>query len=619
MKKVGNITSNKNYNPSNKMPPVPIDADEADAAMERFIRTKYTTHELIGKDKNGRSRGSVGSDETPPPLPPKTPSRFGLRAATSMLSIGSKSKKSPTVHDFPPSPRGPASPHRNKPSQVFGATVPSDSEDTEKKLASLRDMGFTDDRRNLQVLKGVNGSVERAIEALVRLGEGDGRARPTPRESSVSAARTLTPNTSSSGQDAHRPITPSTNPFDMLDMPPAQPMSSQSTGTLQNRNPYATTNPFGLVTQQSHSGLNQAFRSMSLSPPSQPLFPHHTGGMAAPAQQQQIQQTAYQQSMVPPVPPISPAYAPISFNHSQTYPQPTPPAAQNSYNPFLTTPQEPPQTLSVNTTGFANGLTNNPFTRSPTRIQSPTLNQIPEQSQQNYYTTSPAQATNPFFSQQSTNMVASPIQQNPAFVQQQYQQPQQQQQSQLSPFFQTTQQPTYEQQVYGQFQQQQQQQQAAQAPRADKASIMALFGQPPASSNPFQASQQPQQIQPQQVQAQQVQTPNPLATGNAPNGHQLFHAQTFPLAAGQPQYQQQQQQQQQYQAQPPAPVPNPLAAMASNNPFMATGGRTEAPQSSFADNKHKVSRDSMMALGMEWSNGRHSPDAFTSLSARDLR
>jgi len=41
MKRVGNVASNRIYNPKNTRPPIPFDADEADSAMERFIRQKY--------------------------------------------------------------------------------------------------------------------------------------------------------------------------------------------------------------------------------------------------------------------------------------------------------------------------------------------------------------------------------------------------------------------------------------------------------------------------------------------------------------------------------------------------------------------------------------------------
>lgn len=579
MRKVGNVASNKTYNPQNKKPPVPIDADEVDSAMERFIRQKYMNHAFASSKRH--NTGSTESDETPPPLPPKTPSRFGFRSASSIFPLGSKK------HQAPPSPREQASPRRgNKPSQVFGASIQvdnGDSMDTEKKLAKLRDMGFTDDQRNALVLKGVNGNMEKTIEALVRLGEGDGRSPITAapvRQQSLPNNRSLTP---SFADTRARPISPaSNNPFDMLDAPlPPQPLSSQSTGTLQNRNPYlsSSSNPFGVPQQQQQQDvLGLAFQNMSLAPPSQPLFPNHTGGVAA--TQQMTPQAIYQQQpMTAPLQPPSQGYSLSPFQQQQTYPQPIQPAA-TGYNPFLNQqqPQQlPQQPLSVNTASYQNGFGNNPFTRSPTRIQSPPLTQIPEQSQQNFYSAptpqpqfqQPQMTGNPFFSQTTTILPQQqPPQQYPVQMPQQLQQFQQPQQPQqpygLAP------------QMSGYPQPQQQQQQVAYPPqRPDKASILALYNYPQLAPTPPSASQ------------------------GGPNGQATQPAQ-----------------QEQQQAASVAP--------GSKNPFMINGGQNTA-QATLVDTSmpkaYNASRESVMALGMEWgnSNGRHSPDAFASLSARDTR
>src|SRR5690606_33917325 len=97
MRKVGNIASNKIYNPKAKKPPVPIDADEADAAMERFIRAKYVTLSLNGTKKYGAG-ASLSDNETPPPLPPKT-GKFGIRSASSLFPLSSKSKRQAAAAD----------------------------------------------------------------------------------------------------------------------------------------------------------------------------------------------------------------------------------------------------------------------------------------------------------------------------------------------------------------------------------------------------------------------------------------------------------------------------------------------------------------------------------------
>ena len=76
-------------------------------------------------------------------------------------------------------------------------------------------------------------------------------------------------------------------------------------------------------------------------------------------------------------------------------------------------------------------------------------------------------------------------------------------------------------------------------------------------------------------------------------------------------------QQQQQQPQPHAAPVSPAAG--SKNPFMMTNGGGAGLAQPAPAKQHNVSRESMMAVGLEWTNGRHSPDAFASLSARDMR
>ncbi|KAK3900413.1 hypothetical protein C8A05DRAFT_17279 [Staphylotrichum tortipilum] len=585
MRKAGNVVSNKLYNPDGKKPPVPIDVDEADSVMERFIRQKYISRTM---STSKRRPGAGDSDDNPPPLPPKPPTRLGIRSASSIFPLGSKSKKA----SEPTSPRSPQPPLRNKSSGLFGVSVERDSpdgNDTDRKLARLYDMGFTDDHRNAMVLKGVGGNLEKAIEALVRLGEGNGRGPTllTPaRAATMPLTRSLTPGANLDTSRA-RPISPaSTNPFDMLDTPQTpQPLSSQSTGTLQTKNPYLSTNPFD-APQQKPSAIDLAFQNMSLAAPSQPLFPHHTGGMA----QQQHNPMMYQQPMTAPLTAPLPlgaqGYSGMAMNGAHGYPQAAQPSPA-SYNPFLAGQPAAPQPLSINTAQFGGGgMNTNPFTRSPTKIQSPTLSQIPEQTQQNYYTqtmqpvqgmqTMQPQATNPFFSQMAPQQQQQQQQQFPG----QMHMPQQQQQQHLSQHMGLAPQMT------GYFPQQQFQQ-----PRPNTASIMALYNYP----------------QPSQPLTQQQQQTTPAQTPNSA----LFPAGTFP----------QHQQPQPQQATPISP------GMASKNPFAAASAGPNAAAAAGvaggrlvdATPRRDVSRESMMAVGLEWSNGRHSPDAFASLSARDGR
>ncbi|KAL8358790.1 hypothetical protein RB598_003159 [Gaeumannomyces tritici] len=630
MRKVGNATSNKIYNPQNKKPPVPVDADEVDSAMERFIRQKYMNNSVSGAMRH--NTGSTESDETPPPLPPKTPSRFGFRSASSIFPLSSKAKKEMASSSGrrPSSSRDgqdrndPDSP-RNKPSRVFGASVQYEggADDTEVKLARLRDMGFLDDQRNSVVLRGMGGNIEKTVEALVRLGEGDGRPvrlATSPRDPVGPIQRAVTPTSTLSVPQpgrAQSPASPSpsTNPFDMLDLAPAQPQSSQSTGTLQNKNPYnSPTNPFAVSPQQGLV-LDQALQNMSLSP-SQPLFPHHTGGFGGVTQgqvvhqqgqlqvgmqrqqlqqqqQQQLQQqpqyAAYPQQVVLPNPAMAQT---MMFTGNQAFPPP--PVQQpmlTGNNPFFTNTTVPQQQmpqvpLSVNTT--ASPLVQyggNPFLpKSPARVQSPSmLAQIPEQGQQQDFYASPAPLQQPWSDPVSALPYASPLSAT----------------TQNNPFF-TSAQPLMQPQA---------------PPRADTASIMALFNAPQPSTNPFQ---------PQTTGQPPAPTPHPLFQG------QLAASQLQPQYQQQYQQQQQQQQQQQHQqaqlqtqslgVQSAAGVLASPLASGNKNPFLSLGGGGGTMDATAGTGFGGArSRDSVLAQGLEWSNGRHSPDAFASLSARDMR
>ncbi|KXJ90924.1 hypothetical protein Micbo1qcDRAFT_195768 [Microdochium bolleyi] len=649
MKKTGNAASNAKWNPKNKKPPVPIDADEADGAMERFVRAKYAqpSSPVGGTRRNGAGNRSDESDEgTPPPLPPKTGGRFGFtksNSSTFPISFRSSSKKESrsgpsSPHDFPPE----RSPNHlsNKPSKVFGANVGSETpEATAAKLTQLRDMGFTDDKRNAMILKGVNGSVEKTIEALVRLGEGSGHGTVPPRvpsrESSLPAPRTLTPQRSfdvsvvGAKKSVSSPsATINNNPWDIQ---PAQPQSSQSTGTIPNNNsnPFYTTNtvvvdnndPFGLGAYGGgQQDLTQSMQNLGLAPPAQQaLFPHHTGGVPGPQAMMQQQQ----QPMTPPTSQMQNNYPGL--------------ATQQGYNPFLQAPasqQQQAQSLSLNTMPFRThsqsqpqspaSHAGNPFLRSPASLASP-LNQIPEQSQQNTYNTAPQSpyGNNPFmaaggtsqFVQSSANMQ----QQNPFQASQQAQNPfQPSTQTQQNPFQATMQQqqspwqtqgvpqqqqqqnPYLAQQNYYQPQQQQQQQQSSPFAQShfpgpyqsqvDKASIMALYGSANPSPSPFSPQnsqeQQQQQLAVQQTAAPQRSVSMPLPTASAQSSNPFMGGGlaakaglASPSAIG-------------------APAVAPTTAMPAS---IATGGAR--------------SRESMM-VEMGWANGRHSPDAFASFSAR---
>lgn len=525
---------------------------------------------------------------------------FAKKTSTFPLSFRSKKhQQQPEQHHHFGEDHNPPE-LQNKPSKLFGASVHTDSvEDTARKLTQLRDMGFTDDKHNAIVLKGVHGNLDKCVEALVRLGEGGLGAGAIPsRESSLATSRSMsslppTPTTagltkvSSFSSTTQSPAT-SNNPWDIS---PAPPQSSQSTGTMPNKNPFYGTNPFGLPSPN-EVAVNQSMQNLSLAPSTQQLFPHHTGGLPAPPPLQ----ATYQQPMTPPIS-QSANMTGFPFNTNQTYPQPVPlqqqqqqQAQQHSYNPFMQNlappqpQQQSQQSLTVNTgaSQIQGAFGNNPFARSPTRLASP-LNQIPEQAQQNFYgtpTPQSATASNPFFamSQSAQQVQQPPLQMQPQMqpqIQPQMQmQPQMQQQTQfIQPFDQ------------GFYQMQQPQQAIAQnqpmfqPSRPDKASIMALYNYPSAAPTPLQ---------------QQAQGAVNGMAGQVP-------AQTVPQAT--------------LQRSTTAPVSG------TNNPFMKVAGPPAAATYAAVNNGVSLgearTRESMtLGLEMAWNNGRHSPDAFASLSAR---
>jgi hypothetical protein len=307
-----------------------------------------------------------------------------------------------------------------------------------------------------------------------------------------------------------------------------------------------------------------------------------------------MQQQMYQQA--PPVPPVPQGYGANIYSNSSNPQQPT----QASYNPFFNS-QQPPQLqaqpqqqqqqqqqppLMVNTMTGPGGYGSNPFTRSPTRIQSPTLTQIPEQSQQDFYNPSPLQnqystAPQPQHSYY-TPTPAQPQQQQHSYYSSSSQLPQQQWQT----LPQQQQHPLQPQHTNNPFTMPQQPL-APQTHRPDNASIMALYALSPAPATaPAQPQQQQQQQQQQQAPPQQLSAFDQMFGQAAP---QQAASQQVPVST------------------------------ASKNPFLGTSAGPRTDQGGVTANpsyKHNVSRDSMMALGMEWSNGRHSPDAFASLSAR---
>ncbi|PHH62205.1 hypothetical protein CDD81_7332 [Ophiocordyceps australis] len=524
MRKVGNVVSNQVYNPENKKPPVPIDADEADSAMERFIRQKYVNNVASHLKKPPSLRSDEG---VPPPLPPKNSSKFGFRSASSIFPLSSRARKEARIAAVagPRSNTSPTTP--NKPSQVFGASLDLDSpDDLERKLTKLRDMGFRDGQRNAIVLKGVNGNLERAIEALIRLGEGDGRPlapSAISREGSLRLSRSLTPLNSRPAATVvglslpekptpDRPTTASTsstNPFDALNV--AQPQTAHSTGSLKNRNPYGNLSMASNLTGQPGQQIdvvNQAFQNLTVAAPNQvSLFPHRTGEVQAHAP---LQKPSFPQ-FVSAAPPSALQTQPINFQSSMTYPQPVQMMSsqqsafvQSSYNPFMaqaTGISQVPVAMQQTSQFITGPAANNPFARAPSRMASPALGQIPEQGQTMFLTASPqplATNTNPFF-------VNAPQQMTPLWMQ-----------PCAGPG-------THEQQAY------------SQPRRHDKASILALYDQPFQVAATPQAPQQGSAAQTPTIPEDQAVTTQPLVSVAAslpPNVNPFMNKGVLPASSG---------------------------------------------------------------------------------------
>lgn len=173
MKRIGNLASNQTFNPQSSRPNLPVDSDEVDMAMEKFIRAKYQKRSLSAPAVRPIGRTDTGStsstDDRPPPVPAKNTPRLNhaIRVSPSLPSPRYERPLPPLNEDEKPTEPPTRQPHPRLYTH-------------EEKLTRLRSMGFHNEKRNMTVLKGVNGNIDRAVEALVRLGEG-GHASETIR------------------------------------------------------------------------------------------------------------------------------------------------------------------------------------------------------------------------------------------------------------------------------------------------------------------------------------------------------------------------------------------------------------------------------------------------------
>lgn len=455
-------------------------------------------------------------------------------------------------------------------SNIFGTTADRRGlDDSDLKLAKLRDMGFQDGQRNAIVLKGVQGNLDRAVEALVRLGEGDGRTAVSlgaPREHTLRATRSLTPLAPTGGlrvnltglaqnSTTERPTTASTTPANPFDLsPPAQPQTAQSTGSLQVAGSYglvsSPNNPFGNLQLQ---------QTQAAGPTQQTISPQLTSSFGSQPSARQPGPAGLEYG------PGSEAtsghyFQPPLFNGSMTYPQAVHSAPLGSPmggNPFFSQPSSPDQALafrqrlSVGASLTQNGpATSNPFTRASAGTASP-LGQIVENGQTTFISYSPQPMptnNNPFFTGSMPNLMT--------------------QQAEFSSYGQpSSQQRTWQ----------------------DKASIMALYNQPQTLSSPDPPPPEPRQPMQVAAPATQLQPQQRLYQGATSQARSA----SYPL-------------------------------LGNTNPYLRQETTTMAAPtavsglSPFASSKH-VSRESMnLGIDLAWTNGRHSPDAFASLSARHV-
>ncbi|CAF9905538.1 MAG: hypothetical protein ALECFALPRED_001015 [Alectoria fallacina] len=585
MKRNGNANTNRTFNPQNTKPPIPLDVDEVDAVLEKFIKQKYDQQLFSGgHSRRPATRNNTGStrssDDQPPPLPPKPGKRFGfgLRSASSMLPL---SRNAPT-----PPPRSPhdgvngfgVEPIRvNKQSRVFGASVGGGGGELEAKLAQLKDMGFADEKRNAGILKGMNGNLERTIETLVRLGEG---SAPTSRSRTPNQVRNIAvsqplPSLPSSAQNTGvvnglsfvangAASAMSTGLQGQQSYPGMDQSRAQASRSFSPSNPYQSQaqsyNPFGIPNEQpANEALEKAFSGMQISPQQQqPLFPNATGGY--PSQLAPAQETRFQ-TMTPPVPQMPQPY--MQSNH---YVQQNSAPAQ-SYNPFYQATQQalPPPTnpyASVPQTPDTQ-QSYNPFQQ----YQPPSM---PQQFMNGHSTESPGAYSpqvqqDPFFQQN----LSQQQNQQPQFQQQQYSNPYAPQHSMTDPSLYSTQPQPQQSQQFNPYQPQSLQPQ--QTGRIDKSSILALYNYPQLAPPPLPND------------ANAAPSPEP-SMANLPSSAQ--------------------------QGQRSVTMPVQLSS-GSRNPFQSATGNANAANGIEPGGARHVSQESV--------NGRHSPDAFASLSARFVR
>ena len=647
MKHTGNLKSNSTYNPHNMLPSIPLDVDEVDAAMEKFLRQKYELHILSQspsqqaslahsqqrsvsssylppRRQSGRG-GSASSEGSPPPPPPKSSKhRFGLGSSNSRAissAFPTSTSRRDRHHDSPPvSPRHPLPDSakqpalRNKQSRVFGASVgsvrsssvskPIDPDSFEAKLERLREMGFPDEQRNTSVLKGLQGNLDRSVETLIRLGEGGHAARtkakPSTSRSATSSATTLyqppVAVASSMSQQNTGTNVRASNPFQRRATQPelqrqfdAANASHRASGLSKTYDPFETgpsneesarTTPVSIEPTAIVPTplLEQSFSSLGIGAGQghQRLFPNATGGFPNQRGSLMQAQVNYSQPLTPPVP----------STRVQT--------ELNNYFASNWTSQAETQS-AVNFAG------NNPYLQQA--VFNPSFGFAPS-GQWQAQSQAQMQAQQPQFFVEGSSAIYEPYMPSAQYqphsqlsrVSQPYVHQQQPLSFQPQPQSSFATHPPMSNAYYAQQQQvlqpQAQMLQPQATGRADKDQIMAMFNYPhlapplpiPSSLSNAAASQE----------SQVFSQPQSLSNHAAPSG-------ATPSAA--------------HQSTRPVPSSAPTATATnpgSQNPFLQHPPPTDPVA-------HKASHPAQETVEAALAAGRHSPDAFASLSARSFR
>jgi hypothetical protein len=355
----------------------------------------------------------------------------------------------------------------------------------------------------------------------------------------------------------------SSNPFDMLDAPPpiAQPQSSQSTGSMGHpQSQIAGNNPYQQTQNSNPFGLMPSQSQYSLNRAFQNMSvsnsqPLFPNHTGGFPGPQQPQNHQLYQQSMTPPVPSLPQ----QYYPSVIYENPAQQPVQNgNYNPFVQ--QQVQRQMQQQPRPINTNFQNNPYNQqvsTPQNLYQSPFEQSPSQQYPSTYYGNNTQQMNPFL-----NQTTPPQQMNPYLNQ-----------------------PNVRQQTYPLMPQQ--------TGRADKRSILDLYNYPQLAPTPLQ---QPGQDQ---GQAQSQSTNSGLGDSQQQRS-----------------------------------VSSPLAAhvAGSKNPFALSGGggvqnaseNSVGSMAQFAPNQNGARHASQESISVDaggWhnGNGRHSPDAWGSISARSLR